>query len=162
VASAEGEGAAASAALRPVIIAQGSLPVSTTPQRIEIRPEARPEVQRIIIRRLRKRKPIAIRPRTAPYWEERGWRLVGTNLVGEYRTPRGTCAGTISKAGSPRPEFFIHNPPAALQEHDHWACFSDVGGGRYSIHFNPHPPFPDAGIVAVERVLAEALASGRR
>ena len=161
--STEGTGAAASAAaLRPVIIAQSSAPATGTTERIEIHPEAGPEVQRIIIRRPRKRKSIAIRPRTAPYWEERGWRLVGTDLVGEYWTPRGSCAGTIRKPRSARPEFFIHNPPTALQNHNHWACFSNVGGGRYSIHFNPHPPFPDAGILAVEQVLAEAMASGRR
>ena len=104
-----------------------------------------------------------IRPINRPYWQLRHWERKGDRLTGFYRTPGGTYEGYILHPNAPRPEFFIKNPPAALKRHHHWICFHAVSKDSYSIHFSPAPPNPDAGILAVEKVLSEALTGkGRR
>jgi hypothetical protein len=117
-------------------------------------PRARPVVART---------PIVVRPINRPYWEIQHWQLVGDRLNGFYRTPRGSFEGYILQPKSPRPQFFIVQPPKELEQHSHRPCFHFVGGATYSIHFSTPPPNPDAGILEVEKVLGEALVGqGRR
>lgn len=110
------------------------------------------------------RRPILLRPVNRPYWDLRHWREAGDRLTGFYRTPDGSFDGYVLHAKGERPEFYIVQPPAALKNHKHWICFHDTGQktNTYSIHFSPAPRDPDTGILAVERVLGEALAQERR
>lgn len=106
--------------------------------------------------------PMQIVPRDITVWEMQGWTRVRGQLNGHYKAPQGSVAGYIRQPDSPRPQFFIQNPPQALRRHDHWCCFHPAGAGVYSIHFSPAPQHPDQGILAVERVLNEALGGTRR
>jgi hypothetical protein len=106
---------------------------------------------------------ITLVPIVRQYWDLNYWKLGGDRLTGFYRTRYGSYEGYIIHPKSSRPEFYIVKPPEELRHHRHWVCFHHIGGGRYSIHFSPAPSFPDAGILEVERVLAEALSGqGRR
>lgn len=105
------------------------------------------------------RARVAIHPVDRPYWRYKHWKVRGNQLDGFYRTPLGSFEGHIKQFRSHRPEFFIVNPPRQLKSHAHWACFHSRGPNRYWIHFGSAPASPDAGILEVERVLAEALAT---
>ena len=110
------------------------------------------------------RRPILLRPVNRPYWDLTHWREVGDRLAGYYRTPWGSFEGYVLHAKGKRPQFFIVQPPAALKNHIHWICFHDTGqlNDTYSIHFSPAPTDADTGILAVEKVLGEALAQQGR
>lgn len=110
------------------------------------------------------RRPILLRPVNRPYWDLTHWREDGDCLTGFYRTPWGSFDGYVRHAKGERPEFYIAQPPAALWKHKHAICFRDTGQktNTYSIHFSPAPRDPDTGILAVEKVLGEALAQERR
>lgn len=108
------------------------------------------------------RAPIVVHAIDRKYWEMQHWDLVGNRLTGFYRTPRGSFQGYVLHPQAPRPEFYIVHPPPALQNHPHWVCFHPAGANTFSIHFHPAPPNPDAGILAVETVLMEALTGQRR
>jgi hypothetical protein len=96
-----------------------------------------------------------------PLWEVRGWRAKGSTLVGAFRTPYGSLAGEIIRYANP-PEFYVVNPPAALLSGPHGSCFRQRGNRRYFVHFSRPSSSIDAGLVAVERLLVQALRSGRR
>lgn len=121
-----------------------------------------PVVRRPTVVRPPQASRIFVRPIDRPYWELKHWHFKGNDLVGFYRTPYGSYEGYIKHPNCLRPEFYIVDPPVELRAHPHWICFHHIGGNRYSIHFSPPPPNPDAGIVEVEKVLAEALSRGRR
>ena len=110
------------------------------------------------------RRPILLRPVNRPYWDLTHWREDGDRLTGFYRTPWGSFDGLVLHAKGERPEFYIVQPPAALRKHKHWICFHDTGQrtNTYSIHFSPAPQDPGTGILAVEKVLGEALTEHRR
>lgn len=99
-----------------------------------------------------------IRPDGRQLWQVRGWRQEGTKLIGAFRTPRGSFAGEISLANRLQPEFFIRNPPPAILRGSHGACFRSRGGDKYFVHFGKASPEIDAGIVAIEKLVAGALA----
>lgn len=93
--------------------------------------------------------------------EVRGWRRTGRKLFGAYRVPRrGSFAGEISLKNIRKPEFYIVNPPKQMLSGPHRACFRPRGGGRYLVHFGKSSPEVDSGIVAIEKMIAEALDSG--
>lgn len=107
--------------------------------------------------------PIVIKPIDRPYWDIQHWQLHGDRLDGFYRTPFGSHQGYVLCAKGPRPQFYIVDPPDCLKHHSHWICFHPAGVGTYSVHLNPAPENADAGILAIEKVLGEALAGkGRR
>lgn len=94
-----------------------------------------------------------------PLWQKRQWQKRGRSLYGYFRTPLGAVKGRIDAASSRYPQFFVVKPPKSLKSHSHSACFRHRGNGTYWIHFNGHMSSVDAGIVAVERILAQCLAS---
>jgi hypothetical protein len=85
---------------------------------------------------------------------------VGDQLVGFYRTPWGSVEGRILHVTGKRPQFYLVNPPPELEKHPHRACFHRTGQNTntYLVHLWPAPENPDAGILAIEKVLGEALA----
>lgn len=93
--------------------------------------------------------------------EVRGWKRDGNRLIGAYRTPRGSFVGEISLTHPSNPEFFILNPPESLLTGRHASCFrkrnSGKQGDRYFVHFGLSNPDIDAGIVAIEKLIAQAL-----
>jgi hypothetical protein len=102
---------------------------------------------------------VLVTPDSRPLWQQRGWRRVGSRLVGAYRTPLGSFAGEVEMGY--RPAFTIVNPPVGLLRGQHGQCFRPRGGGVYAIHWSRGHSNPDAGIAAVENLLLEAL-GGRR
>jgi len=99
---------------------------------------------------------ILVKRTPRPYWEERGWRNEGGIYTGNYQTPSGSCPGYVTVSPSGRIEVFIHNPPSVLQRHPHWECFQHRKDGWYFVH--PVWPVADvsAGILGVEKTIAEA------
>jgi hypothetical protein len=113
-------------------------------------------------------KPAAPRPGgTAPYvrverdrralWDVRGWKRQGDRLEGAFRTPRGSFVGEVILHGRGQPEFYILNPPEGLLKGSHGSCFRSRRNGRYWVHFGRASYDVDAGIVAIEKLIARAL-----
>lgn len=131
-------------------------------ERMLIEAEAAPQqAVRPLVRPLPRARAV-ITPKFRPYWELMHWAVQGDQLVGRYQTPDGSAGGYIKQFRHPRPQFYIVDPPMQLRSHPHWPCFHSIGANQFGIHFNPAPPNPDAGILEVEKVLAEALKPRRR
>ena len=94
---------------------------------------------------------------TRYYWQDNGWKCRNSQLTGKYRTDYGNVRGTISFGPEIGFRFYVHNPPKELRIHPYWPDFKHVGGNRYSIHFAVAPKTINSGIVAVEKILNEAL-----
>lgn len=87
-------------------------------------------------------------------WEQRKWTPTGNNLHGYFRVKGiGAVKGEIHNYRSREPHFFVINPP---EIYSHRECFHPKGNGRWWIHFNRLPGV-DAGIFAVEAIMADAL-----
>ena len=97
-----------------------------------------------------------------PYWTEMNWEPDGNRLRGWYRTQFGSFRGDVENWQSREPGFHIENPPSALRQHPHWACFRPCGNGRYWVHFRDLPRSIDRGIIEIESVLTQALGHSRR
>lgn len=134
--------------------------------RAQVRPIARPV--RETVHPLRQRIPgsrtrgaartaLRVERDRRPLWQVRGWRREGHRLIGAYRTPRGSFLGEIDVVNKGRPHFFIKNPPAGLLKGGHSACFRKRGGGVYFVHMGVQSPEIDAGIVAIEKLIAQVL-----
>lgn len=108
------------------------------------RPTPRPSVRRV--------------ERHRPYHEIKGWQVHGSQLVGHYDAAHQLVQGYIKHFRSPRPEFFIVNPPPGLKRHPHAVCFHHVGRGHYAVHFTKTPSI-DSGILEIEKTLREAFYS---
>jgi len=104
----------------------------------------------------RRARGIVVGPDKRPLWQIRGWRRKGKRYVGAYRTPWRSFSGSIEFGGRSA-SYFILNPPAAVLEGSHGACFRPRGGGWFFIHFRVAPPEVDAGIAAVEALLLRSL-----
>jgi hypothetical protein len=104
---------------------------------------------------------IRVPPKDRPIWVSKHWVPKGTQLHGFYRTRFGSFRGVIDRFDTLRPDFYVLNPPPELREHSHWPCFHKRGEGVFCVHFDPAPPNADAGILAIEQVLADALARSR-
>jgi hypothetical protein len=93
-----------------------------------------------------------------PVWQIKNWKRDGNWLHGAYRLSNlRSFAGSIDISDPYRPEFYITSPPASVLEGDHAACFRKRGDGRFFVHFGLSNPSIDAGVVAVEKLLAQAL-----
>lgn len=101
------------------------------------------------------RSAIVVRPAPTTLWQEKGWTVRGTKLRGQYEGPRGKYEGRIENHASPRPKFYIRNPPRGLEAHRHAACFMPRGDGWRFVHFGRKPREPDSGIRTIERILHE-------
>jgi hypothetical protein len=89
----------------------------------------------------------------------RGWKRDGFWSYGYYRTRVGSFAGKVRHRLLSCADYFIKDPPEAIEHGAHWACFTPRGGGWYSLHFNDPPKSVEDGIKSIERLLAEALLS---
>jgi len=97
-----------------------------------------------------------------PVCQLQRWRKAEDRLLGQYRTPTGSWEGYVLYPDTRRPQFFIRNPPPELRQDPRWRCFHPKGEGVYLIHFSPTPTSTAAGILEIERILAEAIAEERR
>lgn len=92
-----------------------------------------------------------------PLWQRLGWTRDGNSYQGIYRFRHdGKWPGLIIKKWSGF-DVFIWMPPAALQNHSHWACFNHVGKNKYKVHFIHHITEVSQAIINVQRLLAEAI-----
>jgi len=102
---------------------------------------------------------VHIRRRPIPYWQERGWRLVGDVYSGTYQTPYGSFLGRVEDRGFNHFRFYITDPPAALKRSAHWSCFQPRGGKGYKVHMARRPRDASSGIITIERLITEAFES---
>jgi hypothetical protein len=110
------------------------------------------------IRRLRL---VHIPASRSPLWQDRRWIKKGRRFEGAYRTEFGSIAGEI-RIEDGTPSYYILNPPKNLLTGSHGACFRPRGSGKYWVHFAEHSSGNiDAGILAVEALLAQALRQQR-
>lgn len=103
---------------------------------------------------------IRVAPKDRPIWESKGWKRSGEQLHGFYETSQHAVRGLVDRIDSPRPDFYIFDPPPELRQHPHWVCFRKVRDGVFVIHFSPAPANADEGILTVERLLADAFQGG--
>ena len=98
-----------------------------------------------------------VRPNPLPYHLEQGWAKRLRFYQGYYRTRQGSFRGEISERSGGDYKFYIFDPPEAVLTGSHKACFTNVGAGRYHIHFGVNSESLDSGIMAVERLLFQSL-----
>ncbi|MHB8860948.1 MAG: hypothetical protein ACYC6N_00990 [Pirellulaceae bacterium] len=120
-------------------------------------PSERPPALVAPPRRISSRSALRVERDQRPLWQLRGWRRAGQQLIGAYRTPRGSFVGEIDTSRNGRPQFFITKPPQSLLNGAHAACFRPRGRGTYFVHMAVDSPEIDAGIVAIEKLIAKAI-----
>ena len=103
------------------------------------------------------RAPLLVRRNTQRLFEERGWRLNGTALDGYYRTKYGSFRGWITGATGSSPAFYIVDPPRAVLDGPHGACFQPRGRREFRVHWRTRPDNVDTGILRIEHTILEAL-----
>lgn len=93
------------------------------------------------------------------YWEEQGWKLTRANdqLNGYFRTMHESFIGRVDLDETGDHRYFVKDPPPGLARHPHGPCFMHHGNGWYWVHFNVKPRNVDAGLVAIEIILREAI-----
>ena len=101
--------------------------------------------------------PETIRRIERPYWMERGWVREGTHYSGNYQTLYGSFTGYVEEQASNAFDFYILNPPEALQRHSHWTCFQHRGDNWFHIHMGRKPKDLSSGILTIERLITEAF-----
>lgn len=103
-------------------------------------------------------RAIVVKRDPRPYWAEHGWQHENGIYTGNFQTKFGSWPGYITVSPGGRVEVFIRNPPAKLHRHPHWPCFRARNDGWFFVH--PNTPVADvsAGILAVEKTIAEAYA----
>ena len=94
------------------------------------------------------------------YWQDKGWTKSGDIYTGFFGSNGQRWPGVIKWHKRGLRDCHITSPPSGLWEHPHAPCFSHIGKGKYSVHFNRQPQTVDAVIITVERILNEA--TGRR
>ena len=94
-----------------------------------------------------------------PYWQENGWIEKWGQYKGYYKTNYCKCLGLIEEKYKGNYSFFIFDPPKALKQSSHWACFSRKGLGKYSIHFGQKPRDISSGIIIVEQLINASFSS---
>ncbi len=98
------------------------------------------------------RSAVVIPRNTTPLYEQRGWKRKNGALFGHYRTPFGSFEGLVE--GS---TYYIFDPPQAVLDGEHGACFRQRGIHLFEIHWRERPKDISAGILHVEKCLMEAL-----
>ena len=98
-----------------------------------------------------------VRPNRLPYHLEKGWQKKGKIYQGYYRCQLGAFRGQIEERFGGDYKFYIFDPPEAVLTGSHKACFTNVGAGRYHVHFGVNSGDLDSGIMAVERLLFQNL-----
>ena len=136
-------------AWRPPVKVRSDLPV--------VRP--RPTVLQVPPRHDQRGHPIVVGVDRRALWQVRQWQRQGQQLVGAFRTPRGSIAGviTLDQAGRPQ-DYYLINPPQSLLNGPKKPCFRPRGRQRYWVHFSQLPRELDGGIVAIESLIRDALA----
>ena len=102
------------------------------------------------------RTPEIIKRREQPYWLERGWVRKGDSFTGNYQTIHGSFRGFVEQRGVEL-RFFMLDPPQAVRQGTHWACFQDRGSNLYHVHMSRRPTDVSAGIIAIERLVTDAF-----
>lgn len=114
----------------------------------------------VMVNRIR---PYSGKTRTSCYWQDSGWEKRDNYLIGRYKAGRRSFPGSIELSNSVvEPfSFYIYDPPSAILDGPHGACFMHMtrvdGRDRYFVHFSEDPPDIDSGIIQIQRDLSEAI-----
>lgn len=100
--------------------------------------------------------------REIPYWRERGWILQGNVYHGTYQTAHGGFRGMIEDRGWSDLRFYMFEPPDAVRQSSHWACFQARGKKGYYVHMGTRPNDVGSGILTIERLISESFTHHRR
>ena len=126
---------------------------------IDSRPAAR-AVRDFLSRTVRGRSPIQkVQRRQIPYHQERGWKQDGNTYTGTYQSPYAAFWGEIVQHSGSDIEFFLYQPSDEIKRCSHWACFQHRGNDWYLVHMGRQPKDVSSGIMAIERMIAEAYES---
>jgi len=98
-----------------------------------------------------------VRPSSLAYHLEKGWQKKRKVYEGYYRCRLMSVRGLIEERPGGDYKFYIFDPPEAVLTGSHKACFTNVGAGRYHVHFGVDAGNIDSGIMAVERLLYQSL-----
>jgi hypothetical protein len=117
--------------------------------------------------RLTVNTPQPVKRAARSYKEGQGWWLetgIDPTWHGYYRTRYGrSFEGQVENLADPKFYIQLDNPEESLKKHRHWICFRNQNnGGRYWVHLSPVPKDIDSGILAIERMLNEALAPQKK
>lgn len=110
---------------------------------------------------IRRPAPVVGR-REIPYWRERGWTRTGWKYKGNYVTPYGAFAGSVSQPSISDLQFYIQHPPDWIFNSSHAACFQPRSKDWFLIHMSTRPKDVSSGIVTVERLLTACFKTGGR
>ncbi len=101
--------------------------------------------------------PRLVRRLQLPYWQERGWVRQGNTYAGNYQTRFGSFGGLVEDRRWSDLRFYILDPPQALRNSSHWACFQPRGKKGFHVHMSIRPADVGSGILVVERLITEAF-----
>ena len=100
--------------------------------------------------------PVKVQRTCKPLTEKRGWKKVGNDYEGYYRTKYGSYRGHVMYLYKGVWQFMILNTPECLQNHRKRPCFISRGEQSYEVHFATKPKNVNDGIRSIENILAEA------
>ena len=100
---------------------------------------------------------LVVRPQPRTLWQERGWQVRGSRIVGQYHTSVRAFPGEVEDYQGRFPRFYIRDVPEELFNHPHAACFQPRDGDWYFVHFAPRPKDPDSGIRKIEQIMEEVV-----
>ena len=95
-----------------------------------------------------------------PYWQAMGWRSDGELYLGSYQPLGYSFPGRIVRSdGTWVFLVWLQDLWPGLQAHPHWGCYrrQSANDKWYRVHWNIRPTSIDAGMLDIERTLAEAL-----
>lgn len=98
-----------------------------------------------------------VQRRQIPYWQDKGWTRQGDTYTGAYQTPYAAFYGQIVEHRGGHIDLFLYSPSAEIKSCSHWACFQHRGNDWYLVHMGKQPRDVSSGILAIERLIAEAF-----
>ena len=98
-----------------------------------------------------------IRRHEEPYWQERGWVRRGDTYRGTYQTPYGSFQGIVEDRMWNDLRYYMFDPPTALRQSSHWACFQPRGAKGFHVHMAQRPGDVSSGILTIERLITDAF-----
>ena len=109
-------------------------------------------------------KPVLVRSKALPLWQELGWVRRGNEYKGFYRTNYGSYRGRIIRKLDGIFGFFIElndRTCEVLRSHPQGGCFVPCGGvtsNWYIVRQNRFARNVDGGIMEIHRIIEEAFA----
>lgn len=95
-----------------------------------------------------------------PYWQQMGWKREGDLYRGSYQPLGYSFPGRIERSDGTWVFYvWLQDVWPGLTHHVHWGCYRKQSEKDkwFRVHWKVRPTSVDAGILDIERILAEAL-----